>query len=221
MIASELINQMIPPLKLTDKGSKALDWMQELRTPELPVVSKGRFLGLLSEDIIMESEKSDLPIAEYPFVAADCKVPHDTHYFEILKMAADHHVKMVAVTNEEGQYAGIITVQDTLTAFAQTAAVQSQGAIVVLSMRYIDYSLSNISRLVEENNAKILSACVTDDPLDPGMIKLTLKINQTNLNAIIATLERFDYKVIGRFKDVGRDDLSEDRFGLLMRYLNI
>jgi CBS domain-containing protein len=221
MIASELTNQMIPPLKPTDTGAKALDWMEELRTSELPVVQDGTFLGLLSEDIILESNRTDLPVLGYALIAVHSFVYLNTHYYDILKVAADHHVRMVAVLDEAQVYQGVITVQDTVTAFAQTMAVQSQGGILVLSMPFIDYSLATISRLVEENNAKILSSCVTEDLMDASLIKLTLKINQTDLSRIIATFERFDYRVIGRFQDSGNDDLREDRYGLLMKYLNI
>jgi predicted transcriptional regulator len=221
MIAAELTNQMIPPLKMSDQGAKALDWMEELRTSELPVVQEGKFMGLLSEDIILETNSGDLPVASYPLMAATCKVLSGTHYYDIIKIAADHHVKMVAVVDASDIYQGVITVQDTVTAFSQTMAVQSPGAILVLSMPAIDYSLATISRLIEENNAKILSACITEDPMDSSLVKLTLKINQTDLTRIIATLERFEYRVIGRFQDTGADEIQEDRFGLLMKYLNI
>jgi predicted transcriptional regulator len=221
MIAAELTNQMIPPLKLSDSGSKALDWMEELRTSELPVVKEGKFLGLLSEDIILETDAKDLPVASYPLIATACKVQTGTHYYDVIKVATDHHVKMVAVVDETDTYQGVITVQDTVTAFSQTMAVQSPGAILVLSMPVIDYSLATISRLIEENNAKIVSASVTEDPLDSSLVKLTLKINQTDLTRIIATLERFEYRVIGRFQDTGSDERQDDRFGLLMKYLNI
>ena len=47
MIAKELINHMIPPLKLTDTAAYAIAWLEEFRTKELPVVNNGKFLGLI------------------------------------------------------------------------------------------------------------------------------------------------------------------------------
>jgi len=55
---------------------------------------------------------------------------------------------MVAVLTEEEIYNGVITMQDTLSSFAQTAAVQTPGGILVLAMNHNDYSLSEISRLI-------------------------------------------------------------------------
>ena len=95
------------------------------------------------------------------------------------------------------------------------------GGILVLSMDLIDYSLAEISRYVEENNAKIISSSMIEDPLDKGKIKLTLKINQVELNRIIATLERFGYRIIGRYNEVKRDTGERDKIDMLLRYLDI
>ncbi|WP_237717836.1 hypothetical protein [Pontibacter sp. BAB1700] len=45
MIAEELINQMIPPLKLYDTVDKALRWMDEFRVNELPVSRNRKYMG--------------------------------------------------------------------------------------------------------------------------------------------------------------------------------
>ena len=47
MVAVELVNHMIPPLKPTDDGHKAIVWMEELRMNQLPVIDKGFLKDLL------------------------------------------------------------------------------------------------------------------------------------------------------------------------------
>jgi hypothetical protein len=88
-------------------------------------------------------------------------------------------------------------------------------------MDLIDYSLAEICRYIEENNAKVLSSMLAEDPMDKGKIKLTLKINQDDLSRIVATLERFGYRVIARYRETKREDEGKERIDLLMRYLNI
>ncbi|HAC24825.1 MAG TPA: hypothetical protein DCE81_07910 [Cytophagales bacterium] len=136
-------------------------------------------------------------------------------------MAGDHKLGIVAVLDDDNHYAGVITVQDVMTSFAQSAAVQMPGSILVLSMDLIDYSLAEICRYIEENNAKVLSSTLVEDPMDKGKIKLTLKINQDDLSRIVATLERFGYRVIARYREAKREDEGRERIDLLMRYLNI
>lgn len=221
MIAEELINHMVPPLKVTDDAHKAIVWMEEFRCNHLPVVSDGKLLGFISEEIILESNDIVRNLEDFQLVGKDCVVGLESHFFEILRVAGEHKLNVVAVQNDEGQYAGIITVQDMMASFAQTASVQMPGGILVLSMDLIDYSLAEISRYVEENKAKVISSTMMEDPLDKGKIKVTLKINQLDLSRIVATLERFGYRVIGRYQEATRDDDSKERLDMLMKYLNM
>ncbi|MGE0588998.1 MAG: CBS domain-containing protein [Cyclobacteriaceae bacterium] len=221
MIAHEIINHMIPPLKSSDDAHKAVVWMEEFRCNHLPVIDNNRLLGFISEEIILEANDIEKKLADFALVGQNCVVSQDSHFYDILKIAGEHKLQLVAVTNESGDYEGVITVQDIMTSFAQTAAVQIPGGILVLSIDLIDYSLAEISRLVEENNAKILSSIVVEDPLDKRKIKLTIKINQLDLTRIAATLERFSYKIIGRYQEDKKDFEDKDRIDMLMRYLNI
>jgi len=221
MIAEELVNHMIPPLKVTDDAHKAIVWMEEFRCNHLPVVDDGKLLGFISEEIILESNDIEKSLGDFEFAGKDCVVSLDSHFYDILRIAGENKLQIVAVLNEEQQYVGVITVQDIMTSFAQTAAVKMQGSILVLSMDLIDYSMAEISRLVEENKAKIISSNMVEDSMDPGKIKLTLKINQVDLSRIVATLERFGYRVIGRYQEVRKDSDDNARIEMLMKYLNI
>lgn len=221
MIAEELINHMIPPLKLKDDAHKAMLWMEELRSNELPVVENEIFQGIITEEIILEQNDVDKLISDFELENTDCVVSKNSHFYDVLKVSSSRDAKMVGVVDDEGKYVGVITVQDTVTAFAQSAAVQVPGSILVLSLNSIDYSLSEISRLIEENNAKILSSSVKDDELDSSKLRLTLKINQLDLSKVIATLERFGYKIIARFQESKVNDNQKERIDMLLKYLDI
>jgi len=221
MIAEELINHMVPPLKVTDDAHKAIVWMEEFRCNYLPVTENNRLMGFISEEIILETNDIGKGVGEFNLVGKDCFVGLDSHFFDILRIAGENKLNIVGVVNEEGLYVGVITVQDIMTSFAQTASVQMPGGILVLSMDLIDYSLAEICRYVEENKAKVISSTMVEDPLDRGKIKLTLKINQLDLSRIVATLERFGYRVIGRYQEAPHDDDNKERLDMLMKYLNM
>lgn len=221
MIAEDLINHMIPPLKGSDDAHKAIVWMEEFRCNYMPVVEDNKLLGFISEGIILETNEIDKTVKDFNLVGINCYVHLDTHFYDILKVAAENKLQLVAVLNDDQSYCGVITVQDTLTSFAQTAAVQMPGGILVLAMNHADYSLSEISRLIEENHAKILSSIVKEDPLDPLKLRLTLKINQMDLSRVVATLERFNYRVIGRYQETKPVPGERDRIDMLLRYLDI
>ena len=221
MIARELINHMIPPLKKSDSAQKANAWMEELRVNQLPVIERGVYCGLISEEVILEDNDNSKAVSEYKLQGASCVVNENQHFYDVLKIVSDNGVQLVAVLDDEETFLGVISIKDTVTAFAQSAAVQSPGGIIILSLKQIDYSLAEISRLVESNDAKILSSIVNNDIFDANMIKLTIKINKTDLSSIIATLERFEYKIIAKFEESKLESTDKERLDILFKYLDM
>ncbi|WP_192822321.1 CBS domain-containing protein [Rufibacter sp. LB8] len=221
MIAEELINQMVPPLKLSDTGEKAVRWMEEFRLNQLPVVKNRKYLGLVTEENVLEAKNPELSLEKITFDFEHVHVQQNQHFYNVMELAIKNKVQVVPVLDELQEYLGVITVNDTIAAFGQMTAMQGQGGILVLCMAERDYSLSEISRLVESNNVKILSAYVSPDELDIFRIKLTLKMNTLDLTRVVATLERFGYKVTAQYQDGTEPQDDQDRLDMLMRYLNV
>ena len=67
-------------------------------------------------------------------------------------------------------YLGIVTIEDIVNAMSESSAIQTPGAIIILSINKIDYSLAEITRLIEENNAKVLSSYIKTDPSDSNKL---------------------------------------------------
>ncbi|PIY07590.1 MAG: cbs domain containing protein [Flexibacter sp. CG_4_10_14_3_um_filter_32_15] len=221
MVAADLINEMIPPLKSNDSVKKALNWMDAFRITQLPIVDDNAYKGIITEDMLYEINNPDATIAAIEPFYEDVFVGEDQHFYDVMRLATDHNLRIIAVVDTTNLFVGVITVRDTLAAFARTFANQSAGAIIVMSMNYRDYSLSHISRLIEENNTKILSSYVDTDPYDTNLIKLTLKLDKTELTPILATLERFEYRVIAKFQENPDADIQKERLDMFFRYFDI
>jgi acetoin utilization protein AcuB len=220
MIARELINQMIPPLEPADTAGIALSWMEEFRCSQLPVVEKGSFVGFISRDQLV-AHPADNQILDFKIQNSEGIAGPEDHLYDIVKLSQKFKLPVIAVKDTEGKYMGVIVVSDVLPSILQINTSFAPGSMLVLSLELISYSLSEISRYVEENNAKIISASVTEDPLEKNKIRVAIKINQSDLTRIIATLERFDYRIVARYDDKHVTDPDRERYDLLMRYLNI
>lgn len=222
IIAEDLLNQMIPPLKATDSTAKAARWLEEFHVGQLPVLDNRHYLGLITESDLLDQETSDRLLGSLPLGYADVHVQRDQHFYNIIELAVQNKIQLVPVLDDQREYLGVVTVSDTLAAFGKVPVATGQQGIIVLAMEERDYSLTQISRYVEENNAKIISSHVAQDEHDPYRIRLTLKLNTPNLTRIIATLERFGYSITAQFsgtEEVGEDE--QERFNALLRYLNI
>lgn len=221
MIAEELINQMLPPLKMTDTAEKARHWMEEFRIGQIPVVKNQEYQGLVSEEILIQAVSVKTKISELKLICENIYAMRYQHFYDVLKIALDNKIQAVAVLDEEKQFLGAITISDTLVTFAQSVGMQEQGGIIVLLLNERDYSLSEISRLVESNDAKILSSHASVDPYDKSKTRLTLKVNRNDISRVVATLERFDYKVVAKFQSTETENNDKERLDMLFRYLNI
>lgn len=221
MRAKELINYTIPPLKLSDKVEKAKNWMNEFHVHELPVVENGSFLGIFTESLLFDQIENVNLIEDFHFVSTKLSINQDEHYFEILKNAYEANSNMVAVVDEENQYLGVVIIQDVIEAFSKMVSITSTGSIIILSMPMIDYSMAEISRIVESEGAKILSSFIEKDAIDPERIKLTLKLNMENSTLITSTLQRFGYNISTIFGKGEEEDFEKERLETLMRYLQV
>jgi predicted transcriptional regulator len=221
MIAEELINQMIPPLKMSDTLQKALQWMEELHIHQLPVIHNKEYKGLVNEELIYQYNFENGLIADLQLLYENIFVYQHQHFYDILRIANQNQLQLVPVLDENKYLLGCVTLSDTLLALADTASMQEAGGILVFWMDKRDYSLSQISRLVEENDAKILSTYISDDKENPQKIKVTIKVNVSNLNRIIATFERHNYHIIGKFQDASHEILERERLDHLFRFLSI
>ena len=220
MVAEELINYMVPPLKVDDDIARAKQWMDEFRVKELPVVDQAALLGFISEEMLFDSEIVKPLVGDYPLVGDSCIIQPNSHYYDVLKVMSEHEMTMVAVMSLDNEFKGVVLVEDILQEFADTAIVNAVGAIVILRTSLNDYSLSEISRIVEMNESAILGANVKPDADDPSLIEIVLRINNQDVNQICTGLAKSGYEVISSYNTEDRSFDEKDRFGHLMKFLD-
>ena len=219
MIASELISYDIPPLKLSDTGIKALDWMEEFKTSELPVVNDGQYVGLISESEILDRNNVEDTIESYNLRFKNPYVYENKHLFEVVSLIDQHDINLLPVVNQNEHYLGLITTQKIVQYFSKIASVTSPGSILTLEVNVKDYSLSEISKMVESDDAKILASFITSHE-DSNKLEVTLKINKTEISRILHTFERFNYTVLASYNESDYYKDLQGRYDEFMRFLN-
>ena len=220
MKAIELISKNIPSLKTSDSGSRALRLMNEFHVTHLPIVNEHQLLGLISEEDILNARGEEDPIGSLPLSFLRPFIHDNEHLFEVLKVATEFRLTVIPVINKEENYVGIITRDDLLNYFVTKTDILEPGGIIVLELSLKDYSLAEIARIVESNNAKILCTFAGTN-FHSDKMELTIKVNQTDLQPIIADFNRFDYIVKDTFQEAEYFDNLKERYDSLMNYLNI
>lgn len=221
MKAIELINDMIIPLEVDDSVAAAMRQMDEVRVSHLPVIDNKQFLGLISEDDLLETEDDLEPVKILTKSYHRFSVQEQDHFYNAMRIMAENQLSVLPVTDRKNFYIGSITGEDLVSASADTLSVKNPGGIIILHVNENDYSFAEISRLVESNDVKILSAGVRSLP-GSTILQITLKLNKINIESVIQTFNRFDYEINAYFGENEKDEeLLRDRYESLMMYLNM
>lgn len=221
MTTAEIINHELPILKLSDSVGDALNWMEENRIGQLVVADGEKYAGIVSEDILLNYDEEML-LGEVMLQFSDIYLSDYQHIYESLGIISKYMLQILAVVDEEQNFIGTITANDIYAKFAELLGSQEPGAVLVISIKNRDYSLAEISRLVESDNAKILSSYYSGNTyLNNDSASLTLKINRENIASIVATLERFGYIVEASYAHEPIESIEQERYDMLMKYLSI
>lgn len=220
MLTIDLINTNIPRLQLKDSVSKALRLIADFRVTHLPVVEDDKFLGLISEDDLLDQEQPKMPVKLMQETFIQASVHDNEHFLNAVTCSNQFETTVVPVVNEENELMGVITTDILLKTLGNFAGTNEIGGIIVLEMERSQFSISEISRIVESNDATILHLNTTVHA-QTGMLTVTLHINKKEIAAITATFERYDYDVIYYFGNEKFENEIHSNYRHLMNYLDI
>ncbi len=221
MLAKDLISDVVPALRTSDSGQKALYWMDIFRISHLPIVNNEDFLGLISDKDIYDHNMAEEPIGNHSLSLFSPYVTSEQHVYEVMEIASEMQLTVIPVLTEDKQFLGVITLTDLLHFFADVSALKQPGGIIVLEINSNDYSMSQIAQIIESNDAKILSSYITSSHQSTKM-EVTLKINRKDLSSILQTFMRYNYIVKASFMDDNDlNSLYENRYDSFMKYLSI
>ena len=219
MIAQELVSQLIHPLRTSDTGEQALTYMQVYHLKHLPIVNNEQLLGTISEDDITINPLEEA-IGSFNLGLNKAFVREQDHLFEVMSVMADHKLSAIPVVDESDNYKGLITLEDLIQFYARSFSFSEPGGIIVLELDKPNYSLAEISRIIESENATVLSSFLTHDEASQRMF-VTLKTNQVETKRIEATLQRFGYIIKATFSEEGYFESLQENYDAFVHYLNV
>ncbi len=220
MLAGDLIADIIPPVKTSDSVQKVFDRMAEFRLNHLPIVNETQFLGLVSDDDLIEVADYNTELGNLNLSLTNPFVLQDQHVYDVIRIFHDQHLSVVPVLDNSRNYLGLISYAAITEYFATLTSVAEQGGIIVLEINNRDNSLAQIAQIVESENAQILSSYVNAFP-DSTKMEITIKLNKTDISSIIASFLRHNYVVSATFNHLDDQAGSADRYDSLMNYLSI
>ena len=219
MLAKELISDAIPPLSPSDSVQKVLDRMADFRLSHLPMVDGDHLLGVVSDEDFFETPDFNVTLADLELPLNKVFIDYHQHIYEVIRLFHESRLSVIPVLGENKDYLGVISINSMMEYFASITSMKEPGGIIVLEMTSRNNSLAHIAQIVESNNARILSSYITSF-VDSTRTEITIKVNLSDLSAIVSAFLRYDYTVIATFNDIKDDAGSSDRYEQLMNYLS-
>ena len=214
MINNIIRNDLEPP-SLNDSAINTLAIMEEYRLLDVPIIDdKKKFLGLIQESSIMNMENIQESLRFIQKKLKNISIYSDGHVFQSLSIFHDHEVSIIPVIDKNDKYIGYLKPLDIIT---NLSMAHSNTSIIVLSINQKDYTLSEISRLIEENNGKIISLWTN---LNNNKLEIHLLINCRNTIVITKSLQRHGYLINTTFSHETTPSNLDERFESFIKYLN-
>ena len=97
---------------------------------------------------------------------------------------------------------------------------ENENSLIILEVPSKDYTLTEIARIIESNNAHVMSLSVL--PVSDGStLLISIKLDISDLTPVLRSFERFNYNVIYYMKEGEINDIQRERLQELLFYLNM
>lgn len=216
-IAEYILND-VTPLTITDQVKDAQLVFNQLTFSHIPILENGVYIGCLSEtdSHCFEGDKS---INECRYSLEQFFVRAQTNWIDVLEAFAQNSTNVMPILNEDNKYIGYYELNDIIGIFNDTPFLHELGSVLVVEKGSKDYSFSEISQIIESNDARLLGAFISKAEND--IVQVTIKLNNGSLNDIVQSFRRYSYNIVSEFAEDAYIQNLKERSEYLNKYLNI
>ncbi|MGL4293001.1 MAG: CBS domain-containing protein [Bacteroidales bacterium] len=219
MSAKDLISKEISPIAPHTTIKEALGFMDKLKVNALPLVENNIFCALISRRELTEHPDPNRFVRE--LTGIPLSIRSDSHLFEALDRITQGETDLLPVICNNNHYLGAITNRSLLNRLSVITNATAPGAVILLEMPPSDYVLSDLARLAEQNNARIINL-LTYPEITTGMLQIILKVDQEDATYFLRSLERFNYRIVSHYQHNSlSDEMMKDRLEELLYYIDM
>jgi len=194
------------------------DFFADLNFSHFPVLENGVFIGSIASDDV-ETFDTDKKAIDYKYTLERFFARKSMIWLDVLEVFAKNHTNVIPVLDENNTYVGYYEMEDIMKFFQETPFLKEQGGIIIVQKGLLDYSMGQVTQIVESNNGKILGCFISEADLEN--VQITIKIGVGPMNEIIQTFRRYNYEIISEHQEDAYINSLKERSDYLDKYLNI
>jgi len=215
---TDYINNDIKAIAIDESIETVQDFFAELSFSHFPVLEDGTYLGSIALDDV-ETFDTDKNVSDYRYTLEGFYARTNMIWLDVLEVFARNHTSVVPVLDDNNKYVGYYDITDIVKFFHETPFLKEMGGIIIVEKNVSDYSMSQITQIVESNNGKLLGLFVSN--VEADKVQVTVKITLGAMNEIIQTFRRYNYEIISEHQEDNYLNALKERSDYLDKYLNI
>ncbi|WP_075341812.1 CBS domain-containing protein [Tenacibaculum agarivorans] len=219
MNINDYILKEIKALTLDDTVYIAQDLCKDLPITHIPIVENNKLIGCFAEDDIQTIENKEISLKEYTYLLHQFHTNTKTTLLDLITLFAENDCNIIPVLDKNQNYIGYYELRDILDVFADSPFMHQDNDTLIVSKPKLDFSMSQVSQIVESNKAKLLGLYVSKESRDT--IEVVIKLSSNEVNEVIQTFRRYDYTVISQHEDDIYLEELKDRADYLKKYLDM
>jgi|GEM_PF-2166642 len=220
MFAGQFVSSKILPIQQSTSIGEVQSIFLDTEQKLLPLLDADIVVGWISAQQVLQSIELDAPVGTLALPREPkMEVKIDTHFFELVRIFSESNAKQLLVIDANDAYTGLILADGMGMQWHEQTYLKSPGAILVLEMDWIQYSLAEIARIAESNEVKILQVVLQKKSEGSAKLKIALKFDRYEIGGLLAAFERYGYQITYKF--TGDDDTGsfEERYKWLMKII--
>jgi Mg/Co/Ni transporter MgtE len=184
-----------------------------------PIIKNNQLIGTIAANDIEPIDQNDAVLEDFKYLFNHFFANEETNLLDIINIFASNETNIIPVLNSKNEYIGYYDLIEVLHTYNETSFINNEGTVLLLEKETRDYSFSEISQIVESNKGKILGVFISKT--NTTTVQLTLKFSSQDVNEIIQSFRRYDYKVLSNHEEDFYLEELKDRSKYLRKYLNI
>ncbi len=198
---------------------KALKIATDNRLEQFPACINGHYGFFFNVDLEMLPQETTLNRVEQ--LMKKNALNSDDHIWESIRSFHYLNTDVLPVTDKYNNLLGVVLMKDIFKRVFDIFPIGNGGAILELELSYNNYSLHELSGIVENTNSKITLLSIF--PIEgTTKVNVVFSINKKDATEVIQALERHSYHVNAWFMNKGKiDHIQEERYEALMNYINV
>jgi len=218
MLCEQIIAPDFPTLTTSGTVGDAMLIFEDHNLNALPLLQGEHLMGLLSLEVLQTLDECN---SLDSVVVRNISIGSDQHIYIALNTLTQANTGLLPVLDQQQRYLGVITDASILSGLATMLDVhKSGGAILTIQMKKLDYSLSQLTRLIESGDANIMQLNTYTD-METENIWVNIRLDRMEISDIVSTLQRYEFNVVHFWGNEMYENELRRNYEALLNYLSI